>query len=907
MLEYLEKELNIEYTSRKVWYYGNSMANGKKITEEELYLFLEYNCEELFEGYGRFSLGFLRLWRNIKDECKSDRVKEIILHYFGIEKKLEEVNLEDIFGTIDKNKKNGSWYLVDLFGKNYDDKDWKIVIEKYPNLWYLIPPEHFKEEEVKKRILENPALFEYYPHGVSNYEEIKEILLKRGDSLEPQREAKRKQIEEMNKSYESVLEYVRKTGELYCVDEKNKTYELCIEAIKRGWDDYGVPKEVIKEADTLELYRKNGYLHVLKEGYDKKNKIFRAFVLISKRDTYRINNLKRNIQSYKGSFDAARKAFDLDDNEHFVDYKTDIFEDYLKVLGGKIVGNYRNCEFEGIQLNNCDISEAIINKKVLKREKMETDKLYLSIKKNSGQLAKKETTTEVGFHSERQRIKNTDRKIFYISDIHLDHKILDKFKKGESEGVIKNFILGIVKQLTENIENGELVIVLGDVSSNYSVVEYFYRQLKEELSNSKIIAILGNHELWIDDNYDSVIKKYRTMFDGLGIQLLQNDLLLKKRGCFQLIEEKILEKVKEEELISYCKDSELLIYGGTGFAAYSKKYTALDGLYSNCIDGEEELYLTEKFNKIYKKICKVAIKRKVIVATHNPKEDYSLDDYNKNVIYLSGHTHINVYNPQVNLYADNQIGYIGKINSFKYLYYSEVYDIFADYEDGIYEISKNQYLDFNRGKGVNMSYSRREGAIYMLKRNGIYMFLLNKKDKLYILNGGKIGKLINQDMDYYYRNMINYSDAINKNMDIYNKAMEQISLQVRAFGGSGLIHGCIVDIDYWNHIYLNPVDGKATPYSATSMTEKKVYSNVKTLLRDNNTKLYSKYLSYVNDSEKNELTVKGNNIEAVEEKSTLMYKPSRLFKEIQYLTEKNIIRKWLDDIMIENELIGNSK
>ena len=38
-----------------------------------------------------------------------------------------------------------------------------------------------------------------------------------------------------------------------------------------------------------------------------------------------------------------------------------------------------------------------------------------------------------------------------------------------------------------------------------------------------------------------------------------------------------------------------------------------------------------------------------------------------------------------------------------------------------------------------------------------------------------------------------------------------------------------------------------------------------------------------------------------------MYKPSRLFKEIQYLTEKNIIRKWLDDIMIENELIGNSK
>ena len=92
---------------------------------------------------------------------------------------MEEVNLEDIFGTIRIKIRNGSWYLVGSFWKNYDDKDWQIVIEKYPNLWYLIPPEHFNEEEVKKRILENPALFEYYPHGVSNYEEIKEILLKR--------------------------------------------------------------------------------------------------------------------------------------------------------------------------------------------------------------------------------------------------------------------------------------------------------------------------------------------------------------------------------------------------------------------------------------------------------------------------------------------------------------------------------------------------------------------------------------------------------------------------------------------------------------------------------------------------------------------------------------------------------
>ena len=42
----------------------------------------------------------------------------------------------------------------------------------------------------------------------------------------------------------------------------------------------------------------------------------------------------------------------------------------------------------------------------------------------------------------------------------------------------------------------------------------------------------------------------------------------------------------------------------------------------------------------------------------------------------------------------------------------------------------------------------------------------------------------------------------------YRNALKTISKEIRAFGGNGNIHGCIIDIDFFNHIYVNPFDGK---------------------------------------------------------------------------------------------------
>ncbi|PGA45610.1 hypothetical protein, partial [Bacillus pseudomycoides] len=122
----------------------------------------------------------------------------------------------------------------------------------------------------------------------------------------------------------------------------------------------------------------------------------------------------------------------------------------------------------------------------------------------------------------------------------------------------------------------------------------------------------------------------------------------------------------------------------------------------------------------------------------------------------------------------------------------------------------------------------------MLKNNNVYCFIFEnqKTGKIYLLNGGTINNLEHNDINYYFERMPYYSDAIRESFSNYNQALKSISDSIKKFGGNGTIHGCIVDIDFFNHIYVNPEDGTVTPYFASSIVDKYIYPNVKALLLD---------------------------------------------------------------------------
>ena len=67
------------------------------------------------------------------------------------------------------------------------------------------------------------------------------------------------------------------------------------------------------------------------------------------------------------------------------------------------------------------------------------------------------------------------------------------------------------------------------------------------------------------------------------------------------------------------------------------------------------------------------------------------------------------------IYADNQLGYNYKTAFVKSFCIEYDYDLFSDYADGIYTITKTQYNDFYRGKNIGMDYNR-DGKIHVEKK-----------------------------------------------------------------------------------------------------------------------------------------------------------------------------------------------
>ena len=201
------------------------------------------------------------------------------------------------------------------------------------------------------------------------------------------------------------------------------------------------------------------------------------------------------------------------------------------------------------------------------------------------------------------------------------------------------------------------------------------------------------------------------------------------------------------------------------------------------------------------------------------------------------------------------------------------------------------------------------GNLYAIKHYGVYMFVIKSASSLCLLEGGRRHKL-NRDIDYYDSHLSRYIKKVRDAFAPYQRALSIISKEIRTIGGAGTVHGCIVDVDWFNHIYLNPFDGKVTPYFAMDMTYKLAYKDTKSLLKSspippqlsNGNSLLARYSSALDDglipilsrnsNEKWELAVVP---EIVLDRS--MYEPSRIMRSIQYIFDQNVLRVWNDAVL----------
>lgn len=501
--------------------------------------------------------------------------------------------------------------------------------------------------------------------------------------------------------------------------------------------------------------------------------------------------------------------------------------------------------------------------------------------------------------------QNKIGKIDYISDLHLDTKIPNNYSVYQSTIFIYNLLCKLYKSSSSDIK-----IFAGDISNNIILYKIFINLLSRFYGRK--IIILGNHEFWNFNNIKKSIEFYKEITNNeKGIILLHNEVLCIKRGCFfefDKINEKQLLNWSEKDKKSFQKsfDSyQYFILGGCGFSGLNTNFNAKDGLYRKCLDYKTDIIESNKFNTIFNRISTLAKNKSLIVISHTPYTNWHkgpLPNIDTNIFYVNGHTHSNKYEKINNnyIYSDNQIGYKKDIDSikFKSVIFKEDYDYFYTFTNGIKEISYTEYLNFLRGKRISTDLTSKENyKLYLMRKNGYSMFIRESENgNLCLMYKGQVKKLPKKPIQYFYDN-IDYSiNKIKSPLQQFNNFLKEISKEIKNIGGYGSIHGQIIDIDFYNHLYVNPMDKQITPYYAEDIVHKIVYPTISLLLKDKNKSLYNNFVKLISS---NALSVinswKLPNIKKPEKYlETDIYKTNNIFHKFDLSIYEKVIGIWIE-------------
>lgn len=510
-------------------------------------------------------------------------------------------------------------------------------------------------------------------------------------------------------------------------------------------------------------------------------------------------------------------------------------------------------------------------------------------------------------------------KISYISDLHLMHRIKNAGCKSKED------VIYTMQKIIDIIlsESTYLTLIGGDVSSDFRIFELFVQMLRKSedslygrydflLKKRNFIFVLGNHELWSFPglSVNEIVDKYRAVLKKNGMYLLHNDLFYKNESNdIGIIPYNELLQLNNSVITEKLRCTRLAVLGGLGFSGYNKEFNANNGVYRATVDRNTEIQESRKFEQLYDKLTDILTTKNTIIFTHTPKKDWCADtSYHDNFVYVSGHNHRNTFfdDGTERIYADNQIGYRNETPHLKSFLMAGEYDYFDDYEDGIYEITSQDYQNFYRGKNIQMTFNRQVNILYMLKKNGYYCFIhKTKAGSLSILNGGALKRLDIMDVQYYYDNMDKVIASIETPLKKYTAYQESIANEIKGIGGSGRIHGCIIDIDFFNHIYVNPVDMTVTSYWASDIINKLVYSSIPALLKAECPELYTNYMKLIESKKSNSLMVKQSKNEIAllpqEYLETDIYKASREIKKMQKLNS-NVLTTWYNLVVDQSKL-----
>ncbi len=286
------------------------------------------------------------------------------------------------------------------------------------------------------------------------------------------------------------------------------------------------------------------------------------------------------------------------------------------------------------------------------------------------------------------------------------------------------------------------------------------------------------------------------------------------------------------------------------------------------------------------------------------------------------------------------------------------------FPDGIHDITVDDYWSYYQ----KITSNHRPKFVYtqsvkFIKNSGFIMFVsVSEKGTTSILQGGSLRKL-KRPLQYYYEKLPEYANAVLSKFSRYWDTLYSISKQIQSvvptdkeikdgykgyaleckkqnefilpydtwrdiyrgqYTFSGKVHGCIIDIDYSNHIYLNPYDGSIALYSAPSMYMKYVYKNVPSLIATQRPEMlpaFNRAIDHSSDKESTALVLadaKEKRMLSILEQHEIdtynvpvtdasMYNLSNRMKQLQEIYDHRLVVVWYDNILPNYELEGERK
>lgn len=352
----------------------------------------------------------------------------------------------------------------------------------------------------------------------------------------------------------------------------------------------------------------------------------------------------------------------------------------------------------------------------------------------------------------------------------------------------------LAKHLTETA--GDINIFGGDTAASGILFARFVAALTKYYKHGEWFFVLGNHELWDKTTsslqnrinfYADIIEEYANSH----MHLLQDNAFGFVNGEWRMYPNDLL-NLKFGDL--WVREPDLLIFGGIGYAAYNKNFCAQQGIYRDALNYRQEIEEGNKFLNLYNHVMEMRHGMRTIVVTHMPLEDWGAE-IKDGVIYINGHTHENSQSIQNDsqIYADNQIGYeCYAMPNFNYIAVKTPYvGELTNYPAGIHVISIRQLDNFEDSLPDGIVYSRdfelNLGTLYMVKRNGYYMFFLRdkfRKDIFYIVRQHGFVKATH-DLQYYYENLPYFYNNIANAYSPYRNYQNKIAHDVYLFTTDG--------------------------------------------------------------------------------------------------------------------------